>query len=185
MTEIVWVQLLSLSVCAIMSCRISSVMMDDWILLLKAVKYVVEDQLLRNKVWNQPFQVNERWVMCEFTQNWQNLYDGGKQLFEFTQHQAIQIKLKMPSVTSKVECVNSHRISWYQSKCKWDPWVVMGWWWLTKCGGRVEKIMTSRCPTVRWCIVGSKVCVVRVVLRYHTTIRGGISEDATEYVLLY
>ena len=34
-------------------------------------------------------------------------------------------------------------------------------------------------------IVGSKVCVVRVVLRYHTTIRGGISEDATEYVLLY
>jgi len=49
MTEIVWVQLLSLSVCAIMSCRISSVMMDDWILLLKAVKYVVEDQLLRTE----------------------------------------------------------------------------------------------------------------------------------------
>jgi len=33
----------------------------------------------------------------------------------------------------------------------------------------VEKIMTSRCPTVRWCIVGSKVCVVPIVLPYYHT----------------
>ena len=33
-------------------------------------------------------------------------------------------------------------------------------------------------------IVGSKVCVVPMVLPYYHT-RGGISADATEYVLLY
>ena len=56
MTERVWVQLRSMSVCAIMSCRMSSVMMDDWKLLCDSDKYLMEDQLLRNKVWIQPFR---------------------------------------------------------------------------------------------------------------------------------
>ena len=90
MTERVWVQLRSMSVCAIMSCRMLSVMMDDWILLWNS-----DNIWWRISYWGTKCEFNHSGdrgrEVCEFTQDCNHLYDGEKQWFEFTQHKAMQV----------------------------------------------------------------------------------------------